>query len=59
MLLRPHTPRMKIRSKEEALVETPFLKFDDNAWLRRLRGWLSDEEWLLLMVDNPDVLYRF
>jgi hypothetical protein len=50
---------MKIRSKEEALVETPFLKFDDNAWLRRLRGWLSDEEWLLLMVDNPDVLYRF
>jgi hypothetical protein len=33
MLLRPHTPRMKIRSKEEALVETPFLKFDDNVGL--------------------------
>jgi len=50
---------MKIRSKEEALIETPFLKFDDGIWLRKLRNWLSEEEWNLLMVKNPSVLYRF
>ncbi|GAB7336595.1 hypothetical protein MBLNU13_g09853t1 [Cladosporium sp. NU13] len=55
----PHTPRMKIRSKEEALLETPFLVFDDSIWLQRLREWLSEEEWDLLMVKNPSVLYRF
>jgi hypothetical protein len=50
---------MKIRSKEEALLETPFLVFDDSMWLQRLREWLSAEEWDLLMVKNPSVLYRF
>lgn len=50
---------MKIRSKEEALVETPFLDVDDGLWLRSLRSWLSDEEWNLLMVENPTALYRF
>ncbi|POS75507.1 hypothetical protein DHEL01_v206101 [Diaporthe helianthi] len=54
----PHTPRMKIRSPEEALKETPYLCVDDEAWLRMLRSWLSDEEWHLLMVENPGRLFE-
>lgn len=50
---------MKIRSKEEALVETPFLEVDDGLWLRSLRSWLSEEEWNWLMVENPRILYQF
>ncbi|KAF4341949.1 amidohydrolase 2 [Fusarium beomiforme] len=53
----PHTPRMKIRSHEEAMKETPFLEVDDEAWLWSLREWLSDQEWHLLMVDNPKKLF--
>ncbi|KAL2671583.1 hypothetical protein Neosp_014173 [[Neocosmospora] mangrovei] len=53
----PHTPRMKVRSHEEAMKETPFLEVDDEAWLRSLRGWLSDEEWDLLMVQNPQNIF--
>lgn len=53
----PHTPRMKVRSQEEALKETPFLQVDDEAWLRSLKSWLSDEEWHLVMVQNPRDLY--
>lgn len=49
----PHTPRMKTRNPEEALKETPYLGVDDEAWLTTLRSWLSDEEWQLLMVENP------
>jgi predicted TIM-barrel fold metal-dependent hydrolase len=49
----PHTPRMKVRTHEEAMTETPYLEVDDGAWLRSLRSWLSDEEWDLLMVQNP------
>jgi len=44
VLQRPHTPQTKIRSKEEALIETPFLKFDDSMWLQQLRSWLNEEE---------------
>ncbi|KAL5046711.1 hypothetical protein BDW71DRAFT_63564 [Aspergillus fruticulosus] len=54
----PHTPQMKVRTQEEALTETPYLKVDDLAWLRSLRSWLSDEEWHALMVANPSALYR-
>lgn len=53
----PHTPRMKVRSPEEALKDTPFLQVDDEAWLRTLKSWLSDEEWDLIMVKNPSRLY--
>ncbi|KAF4981503.1 hypothetical protein FZEAL_2688 [Fusarium zealandicum] len=53
----PHTPRMKVRSHEDAMKETPFLEVDDEAWLRSLRTWLSDEEWDLLMVQNPRRLF--
>ncbi|KAI9925265.1 hypothetical protein ASPWEDRAFT_187669 [Aspergillus wentii DTO 134E9] len=53
----PHTPHMKVRTHEEAIRETPYLKVDDLAWLRSLRSWLSDEEWNLLMVENPRDLY--
>ncbi|KAJ6028865.1 hypothetical protein N7540_004441 [Penicillium herquei] len=53
----PHTPLMKVRTREEALTETPYLKVDDLAWLNSLRSWLSDEEWKLLMVQNPQRLY--
>ena len=53
----PHTPRMRVRSREEALKETPFLEVDDEAWLRSLKTWLTDEEWDLLMVQNPRTLF--
>ncbi|KAJ3959507.1 hypothetical protein N0V92_003893 [Colletotrichum tropicale] len=45
----PHTPRMKVRTHEAAMKETPYLEVDDAAWLRSLKSWLSDEEWDLLM----------
>jgi hypothetical protein len=48
---------MKVRTEQEALLETPFLRVDDLAWLRSLKSWLSDEEWDLIMVQNPSVLY--
>ncbi|RWA09488.1 hypothetical protein EKO27_g5609 [Xylaria grammica] len=54
----PHTPRMRVRLPEEALTETPFLEVDDLAWLKSLRSWLSDEEWDLLMVENPKALFN-
>ncbi|OQE29818.1 hypothetical protein PENSTE_c002G07051 [Penicillium steckii] len=53
----PHTPLMKVRTREEALTETPYLKVDDLAWLKSLRSWLSDHEWNSLMVQNPQRLY--
>ncbi|KAJ5396584.1 hypothetical protein N7509_004697 [Penicillium cosmopolitanum] len=53
----PHTPLMKVRTREEALKETPYLEVDDMAWLRGLRSWLSDQEWKTLMVENPQRLY--
>lgn len=53
----PHTPRMKVRSREEALQDTPFLQIDDERWLRTLKSWLSEEEWDMIMVQNPSRLY--
>jgi predicted TIM-barrel fold metal-dependent hydrolase len=53
----PHTPRMKVRSHEEALRETPFLDIDDETWLRNLKSWLSAKNWDLMMVKNPSELY--
>ncbi|KAK1246385.1 hypothetical protein MKX08_000187 [Trichoderma sp. CBMAI-0020] len=53
----PHTPRMKVRSREEALRETPYLKVDDRAWLRQLKSWLTEEQWDLIMVKNPQRFY--
>lgn len=53
----PHTPRMKVRTREEALKETPYLEVDDLTWLKSLRSWMSDEEWNLLMVENPKALF--
>jgi hypothetical protein len=55
--VRPHTPLMKVRTREEALQETPYLEVDDLAWLKSLRSWLSDHEWHTLMVSNPQRLY--
>lgn len=56
-IARPHTPNMKVRSRAEALMETAFQKIDDRAWLTSLRSWLADEQWRLLMVENPRELY--
>ncbi|KAH7047581.1 hypothetical protein B0J12DRAFT_667508 [Macrophomina phaseolina] len=53
----PHTPRMKLRTKEEALRETPFLEVDDRQWLLSLRTWLTDEEWRLLTAENAEKLF--
>ncbi|KAJ0291479.1 hypothetical protein CBS470a_003476 [Colletotrichum nupharicola] len=53
----PHTPRMKVRTHEAAMKETPYLEVDDAAWLRSLKSWLSDEEWDLLMIRNPSDLF--
>ncbi|KAF5637918.1 mitochondrial dicarboxylate transporter [Fusarium sp. NRRL 52700] len=35
----------------------PFLEVDDEAWLWSLREWLSEQEWHMLMVDNPKRLF--
>ena len=48
---------MKVRSEEEAMQEIPYLVVDDLAWLKSLRSWLSQEEWHLIMVQNPKDLY--
>jgi hypothetical protein len=48
---------MKVRSHEEAMREMPFMRVGDEAWLRSLRGWLTDQEWDLLMVRNPEQLF--
>ncbi|KAJ5161203.1 hypothetical protein N7492_006595 [Penicillium capsulatum] len=53
----PHTPLMKVWTREEALQETPYLEVDDLAWLEKLRSWVSDEEWHAMMVLNPQGLY--
>ncbi|KAF6816787.1 amidohydrolase 2 [Colletotrichum musicola] len=53
----PHTPRMKVRTYEAAMKETPYLDVDDTAWLKSLKSWLSAEEWDLLMVQNPINLF--
>ncbi len=53
----PHTPRMKVRTHEEALQETPFLEIDDEAWLRSLKSWLTENQWDLIMRRNPCRLY--
>ncbi|KAF2137191.1 uncharacterized protein K452DRAFT_362005 [Aplosporella prunicola CBS 121167] len=53
----PHTPRMKVRLPGEALKETPYLKVDDVGWLTSLRSWLSEEEWMNMMVYNSRELY--
>lgn len=53
----PHTPRMKVRTREDALKETPYLEIDDKQWLLTLRSWLSDEEWDFIMVKNPQGLF--
>ncbi|PYH93229.1 amidohydrolase 2 [Aspergillus ellipticus CBS 707.79] len=53
----PHTPHMKVRSREEALCETPCLIIDDLEWLKSLRSWLTAEEWHAMMVSNPQRLY--
>lgn len=53
----PHTPRMRVRTHEEAMKETPYLEVDDEAWLRSLRSWLSDKEWDLVMIQNPSRLF--
>lgn len=54
----PHTPRMQVRSKEEALRETPYLQVDDRCWLESLKDWLSEKEWRAIMVENPRRLFR-
>lgn len=48
---------MKLRTKEEALRETPFLEVDDRQWLLSLRTWLTDEEWRLLTAENAEKLF--
>ncbi|WWC93845.1 hypothetical protein V866_000681 [Kwoniella sp. B9012] len=50
----PHTQPFHRRPKDlkgEDVEE--FLKFDDKAWVRKLKGWLTEEEWDKLMVSNP------
>lgn len=48
---------MKVRTREEALRETPYLVIDDAEWLKSLRSWVTAEEWQAIMVSNPTRLY--
>jgi predicted TIM-barrel fold metal-dependent hydrolase len=54
----PHTPRMKVRSVADAMKESPYLEIDDQRWLLSLKSWLSAEEWNLVMIENPGILFK-
>ena len=50
----PHTSAFHRRPKDMkgTDVET-YLDFDDLAWVKTLKEWLSESEWQKLMIDNP------
>jgi predicted TIM-barrel fold metal-dependent hydrolase len=35
----------------------PYLQVDNLVWLSTLKGWLSEEEFHLMMVTNPKELF--
>ncbi|WWC63045.1 uncharacterized protein I303_105644 [Kwoniella dejecticola CBS 10117] len=50
----PHTQPFHRRPKDLKGGDVEgFLQFDDAAWVRKLKSWLSEDEWSKLMVDNP------
>jgi len=52
----PHTQPFHRRPKGLKGTDVEeFVDFDDAAWLRKLKSWLSAGEWKALMVENPRV----
>lgn len=35
------------------------MEIDDRTWIDELSTWLSEEEWRLMWVENPAVLYDY
>ncbi|PKX91212.1 uncharacterized protein P174DRAFT_463342 [Aspergillus novofumigatus IBT 16806] len=55
----PHTQRHKDRAGRSTTSVEPFLKIDTRAWIESLSRWMSDDEWHLMWVDNPALLYDY
>lgn len=55
----PHTQRHEDRFGKSRGKEEAFLEIDDRAWVESLSTWLSEEEWRLMWVENPAVLYDY
>ncbi|KAH9985276.1 hypothetical protein F4779DRAFT_318477 [Xylariaceae sp. FL0662B] len=55
----PHTQRHEDRKEELKGLAEPFLKVDNEAWIRSLSTWLSEDEWQAMWVDNPRTLYDY
>lgn len=56
----PHTQPFHRRPKHIKVEDTePFVEFDDRAWALKLKSWVSEEEFQLLMVDNPRRLLSY
>lgn len=56
----PHTQPFHRRSKDLKPEDTEaFVDFDDRAWVQKLKGWLTEDQWHLLMVENPRRLFEY
>jgi len=55
----PHTQRHEDRKGKSQEEKEPFLKIDDEAWIKSLSTWLSPDEWQAMWVDNPRTLYDY
>ncbi|ORY81811.1 hypothetical protein BCR35DRAFT_321341 [Leucosporidium creatinivorum] len=56
----PHTQPFHRRPKDLKPEDTEtFVDFDDRAWVERLKGWLTEQQWQLLLVENPRRLFEY
>ncbi|CAG7920772.1 unnamed protein product [Penicillium olsonii] len=53
----PHTQRHKDRVGKSSTSEESFLKVDDKKWIEAMSRMMSEKEWQLMWVDNPNTLY--
>ena len=53
----PHTQPWENRTGNSRLEPEAFLPVDDEAWLKSLRSWLSQDEWEKMLVRNPENLF--
>ncbi|GAA5872656.1 hypothetical protein JCM8547_003721 [Rhodosporidiobolus lusitaniae] len=56
----PHTQPFHRRPKDLKPEDIePFVKFDDRAWVEKLKTWLTEEQWQKMMVENPRRLFNY
>jgi predicted TIM-barrel fold metal-dependent hydrolase len=36
-----------------------YMEMDDYSWVKKLKSWLSEDEWTRLLVRNPRKLYGY